>query len=140
MVAYSEEFGIDRELVYAMIKVESDFDKNAVSKSDALGLMQILPKTAKWIASELRIEYSRDKMFDPETNIKFGCFYLKYLFDKFGEMDIVICAYNAGEGKVLEWVRDNKLEREKIDYLETKNYLSKVEKYYKVYGNKLINV
>ncbi len=79
-------------------------------------------------------------MFEPETNIKYGCFYLKYLFDKFGEQDIVVCAYNAGEGKVFDWIDNGKLQRDKIDYDETKNYLAKVEKYYKVYKSKLINV
>ena len=140
VVAFSEEFGLQKALIYAVIKVESDFNKDAVSKSDALGLMQILPKTAKWIAGELGEEYNRKNMFEPKTNIKFGCFYLRYLFDKFDEMDIVVCAYNAGEGKVLDWVENGKLNREKIDYNETKNYLERVEKYYGVYSNKLVNV
>lgn len=140
VIVFSEEFGLDKALVYAVIKVESDFNKDAVSKSDALGLMQILPKTAMWIAKELGEKYSRENMFDPKTNIKFGCYYLRYLFDKFGETDIVVCAYNAGEGKVLDWVENGKLNREKIDYHETKIYLDRVEKYYGVYSNKLVNV
>jgi soluble lytic murein transglycosylase len=137
---YSNEFGLDLNLVYSIIKVESDFKTNAVSKSGALGLMQILPSTAKWIAKELGEEYLKEKMFEPETNILYGCFYLDYLFDRFGDMEIVICAYNAGEGKVLDWIENGKLERNEIDYEETRNYLAKVEKYYRIYKSKIINV
>lgn len=140
VVKYSDEFGLDKALVYAVIKVESDFKKDAISKSGALGLMQILPNTAKWIAKELGEEYLKDKMFEPETNILYGCFYLDYLFDRFGDMEIVICAYNAGEGKVLDWIENGKLERSEIDYEETRNYLAKVEKYYRIYKSKIINV
>ena len=139
VVAFSKEFNLDKALVYAIIKVESDFKKDAVSKSGALGLMQILPNTAKWIAEELDEDYSKEKMFEPSKNIEFGCFYLRYLFDKFQDSEIVICAYNAGEGKVLDWLEGGKLDRTKIDYSETKNYLRKVESFFKVYKNNLIN-
>ena len=137
VLAYSEEYELDKFLVYSIIKTESNFDAKAVSKSNALGLMQILPNTAKWIASELGEEYSAEKMFDPSVNIRFGCFYLRYLFNKFKKMDIVICAYNAGEGAVLSWIENDELVRSEIDYLETKNYLAKVEDFYKIYSNKL---
>lgn len=139
VVAYSEEFGLEKALVYSVIKVESDFDSNAISRSGALGLMQMLPATAKWIAKELGEEYSDENMFEPKTNIRYGCFYLKYLFDKFKKMDIVICAYNAGEGKVFDWIEDGEIVREKIDYKETLNYLVKVENFYRVYKNEIIN-
>ena len=140
VIAYSNEFNLDKALVYSVIKVESDFNPKAVSKSGALGLMQILPSTARWIAKELGEEYSKENMFEPKVNIRFGCFYLRYLFNKFEKQEIVICAYNAGEGKVFDWVENGALNRNKIDYEETKNYLVKVEKYYKIYNNKLINV
>ena len=140
VISYSEEFDIDPALVYAIIKVESGYNPNAVSRSGALGLMQILPSTAQWIAEELGEVYDENEMFNPKTNLKFGCFYLRYLFDKFEKFDIAICAYNAGEGKVFDWIEDGVLLRDKIDFLETKNYLDKVESYYKVYKNKLINL
>ena len=139
VVSYAEEYGLELSLVYSIIKVESDFRKEAVSKSGALGLMQILPSTAKWIAKELGMEYIRETMFDPGINIRFGCFYLKYLFDKFCDKDIVICAYNAGEGKVVDWLNDGKLDLSRIDYIETKNYLAKVNKYYNLYSDSFIN-
>ena len=136
----SEKFNLDKALVYAVIKTESDFDKNAVSKSGAIGLMQILPNTAKWIASELDEDYTDEKLFLPEINVKYGCFYLNYLFEKFEDTNIVICAYNAGEGKVLDWIENGKLNEKLIDYSETKNYLKRVKGYYKVYKNKLVNI
>lgn len=138
VVAFSDEYDLDVALVYSVIKVESDFDKKAVSKSGAMGLMQILPSTAKWIAEELDIDFEKQNLFEPELNIRFGCFYLKYLLDKFGDMEIVICAYNAGEGKVQDWIKDGKIDKTKIDYAETKNYLTKVNSYYNVYKSKLV--
>jgi len=140
VIAYSNEFNLDKALVYSVIKVESDFNPKAVSKSGALGLMQILPNTAKWIANELGENYSKELMFKPQKNILFGCFYLRYLFDKFEKMDVVICAYNAGEGKVFDWLENGELVREKIDYDETRNYLTKVENFYNVYSNKLVGL
>ncbi len=138
---YANKYELDVSLVYAIIKTESNFDKKAVSKSGALGLMQIIPSTAKWIASELDESYDKNKMFEPETNIKYGCYYLKYLFDKFENIDIVICAYNAGENAVLKWIDDNGvLNKNKIDYAETKNYLDKVKVYYKVYKSSDISI
>lgn len=136
---YSQEYGLEMALVYAVIKVESDFDNRAVSRSGALGLMQILPSTASWIAESLGEDYVKDKMFVAKTNIKYGCFYLRYLFDKFKDIDIVICAYNAGEGKVIDWVEDGRLYEDKIDYGETKRYLLKVREYYSIYKNDMIS-
>lgn len=138
VVAFSDEYDLDIALVYSVIKVESDFDKNAVSKSGALGLMQILPSTAKWITEELGVDFEKQNLFEPELNIRFGCFYLRYLFDKFNDREIVICAYNAGEGKVQDWIIDGKIDKTKIDYAETKNYLTKVNSYFSVYKSKLV--
>ena len=138
--AYAEEYDLDFALVYSVIKVESDFNHKAVSKSGAVGLMQIMPSTGKWIAKELQVEFDNETLFIPENNIRFGCFYLKYLFDKFGDLNAVACAYNAGESKVLDWIEDGKLKKEKIDYQETKIYLEKINYYYKIYKNTHINL
>lgn len=135
--SFSEKYDLEPALVYAIIKQESNFDKGAVSRSGALGLMQILPSTAKWIAGELDLLYSDDMMFDQKYNIEFGCFYLRYLFDKFDDMEIVICAYNAGEGKVLEWIEDERINETLIDYSETKTYLKKVKSYYNIYKSRV---
>ena len=107
-----------------------------MSASGAVGLMQLIPSTAKWVANELNEEYSYESLFNSEINVRYGCFYLNYLFDKFSDMDCVICAYNAGETKVLDWIKDGKIQEDKIDYTETKNYLRKVKGYYRFYKNK----
>lgn len=134
VVKYSEEYNLEIALVYAIIKVESNFDKNAISSAGARGLMQLLPSTARWIAEELNEPFDEEKLFNEETNIKFGCFYLNYLFAKFKNLDAVVCAYNAGEGVVREWLDENgNVLKEKIAFEETKNYYSKIMKYYNIY-------
>ena len=101
--------------------------------------MQIIPLTAKWIASEFNEEYSEEKLYDAETNIKYGCFYLNYLYEKLNNMDAVICAYNAGETVVKNWLDNTgNVIAEKISYSETKNYYKKVKGYYSIYKHKEI--
>lgn len=123
------EFGISRSLILAVIKTESDFDEKSVSNKGAKGLMQITDSTAEYIA-ELLGEDSYD-ILDAKTNIRFGTYYLKYLFYKFKTLNEVLCAYNAGEGIVSEWLNDKKYSRDgktlkKIPYAETSRYIGKV--------------
>jgi soluble lytic murein transglycosylase len=78
-------------------------------------------------------------MFNEETNIKFGCFYLNYLFSKFKDKDVVICAYNAGEGVVRNWINeDGSLDRSKISFDETKKYLERVNVFYDSYKSNIL--
>ena len=136
VIANAQRFGIDSALVYAIIKAESDFDKNAKSSSGALGLMQIIPSTAKWIASELDEEFISENLYDPEKNVLYGCFYLDYLFDKFNDVKVVVCAYNAGESKVRDWINEEgEFDESLIDYNETKVYLKRVMGFWNVYKN-----
>lgn len=132
----SSEYGLETALVYAIIKAESSFKPNAVSHAGAVGLMQLLPSTAKWIAEEVGDVFDYNQLFVAEKNIEYGCFYLDYLFDKFVDIDIVVCAYNAGETKVRDWILDGVLVQEKIDYEETREYLRKVKRFYEIYKNK----
>lgn len=133
---YAEEYNLDRALVYAVIKVESDFNKKALSSAGAMGLMQLIPSTASWIAGELGENFEKDNLYDPETNIKYGCFYLNYLFGKFNDISAVVCAYNAGETIVKNWLNESgKIEESKITYSETKKYYKKVLGYYNTYQN-----
>lgn len=134
---FGNEFNINTALIYAVIKTESNFETNAVSRSGAVGLMQLLPSTAEWIARELGEEFETNILLNPETNIKYGCFYLRYLMNKFSDINAVICAYNAGEGAVRSWIDENgNLNESKITYTETKNYLKKVKYYIKMYSSK----
>lgn len=134
IIQYSFDYSIEPALVYAIIKAESNFDKNATSSAGAMGLMQIIPSTAKWIAGELKLDYNSINMYNPETNIRFGCFYLDYLFDRFANMNAVICAYNAGETVVKNWLDvSGNIDESKISYPETKAYYKKVLNYYNIY-------
>lgn len=123
-----ERFGVDKSLVMAVINSESSFNPSAKSKKGAVGLMQLMPATASWCAQKLDIEYSEELLYNPHYNINIGVYYLSYLLDKFSERD-AICAYNAGEGKVREWVKQNR----GIPYPETQNYLKRVNFAQKIY-------
>lgn len=140
IVAYAQENDIDPYMVAAVIHTESGFDANAVSRSGAMGLMQIMPETGEWIAGKFDMQdFSSDKLFEPETNIKFGCWYLNFLEDTFdGDKTLVWAGYNAGQGRVKEWLADASLSGDgktldSIPYEETDKYVKKVEKAYQKY-------
>lgn len=134
---YSNKYNIDANLIYAVCKVESKFNKNAVSSRGAIGIMQITPKTADYIAKQLNVkEYN---VFDAETNLNFGTYYLRYLINRFNNIETSICAYNAGEGTVKSWLNNKNYSVDsktlnKIPYAETENYKNKVLKAYKMYN------
>lgn len=109
-------YELDYELVKAVIKVESNFKKEAVSSKGACGLMQIMPTTGR----DLNLE----KPFDPQSNILAGTNYLKYLIGKFNNLTLAIAAYNAGPGAVER--HDYKIP----PYKETQDYVKKVLRYY----------
>lgn len=141
---FADIYGLERSLIFAMIKVESGFDEDAESRVGAVGYMQITPDTAKYIADMLGVV--KYDMKDGRTNINFGCFYVKYLISKFKNIDTAIVAYNAGEGNVIIWLNDSEYSIDgkslnNIPYEESRQYLEKVkntqEKYKKLYGDKL---
>ena len=136
---YSREFGIDEELVFAVIKCESNFLPHAQSQAGAVGLMQITEATfsdvAKMLHEEAEIEFSTDAL-NPETNIRYGVRYIKYLNEIFGgDKTAVIAAYNAGLGNVANWMGDSTLKIEEIKFSETKRYVEKVLKAESIYIN-----
>ncbi len=138
VVKYANEFRLNKYTVYAFINVESSFNENAISPKGAIGLMQILPSTATFIAERLNV--SNYNLSNPETNVMFGCFYLRYLENKFNDFRLVICAYNAGETRVREWLKDTRYSKDgitlnHIPYKETKNYVDKIEKTFEKYVN-----
>ena len=137
---YSEEYGLDPYLVLAVIKTESNFDKTAVSKKDAKGLMQIMDTTGEWVAEELNINYFMPSMlFDPELNIRMGSWYLNNLEEEFDDnLDLVLAAYNGGSGNVNKWLshEEYSADGENLDYIpfpETKKYVDKVKVNYNIY-------
>lgn len=139
---YSEEFGVDQSLVYAIIKCESGFEPGAKSSAGAVGLMQLTEETfndvRKMVGDGEEYTFSEDAT-DPEINVKYGTRYLKFLLEFFdGDKVAAIAAYNAGMGNVQEWM-DGKptLNVEDIEFEETENYVKKVltaeQKYLSLY-------
>lgn len=145
---YSSRWKVDKFLAISVMKVESNFSEAAHSQSGAVGLMQIMPETAAWIAYQLGEapeEAAQDikNLRDPETNIRYGTWYLAELEDEFKGNDVLaLAAYNAGRGNVHEWMEknhwsDNFSDVDKIPYAETRDYVKHVlhcrEKYVKLY-------
>ena len=107
---YSARWQVDKFLSIAVMKVESNFSESANSQSGAVGLMQIMPETAAWIAyrlGETPEEISADikNLREPETNIRYGTWYLAELEQEFKGNDVLaLAAYNAGRGNVYDWM------------------------------------
>lgn len=138
IIACSEAFGVDAELIAAVIKCESGFDETAVSSAEAKGLMQLTEMTfddvKKMLGDGDGVDFESD-WSDPDTNIKYGAKYLEYLYERFnGDKIAVIAAYNAGPGNVGDWLgEDGRLANEEILFAETTEYVQRVstaEKYY----------
>lgn len=132
---YSKAENLNATMVASLIKTESNFNKNAVSKKGAIGLMQILPSTGKWICETyFDFDFYESMLYEPETNIKIGAKYLSYLFTKFDDEVAVLACYNAGEGVVKNWIGENKmLKKTQIQFEETQKYVQKVQNCKKIY-------
>lgn len=137
----SEEYGVDPALICGVIATESRFDADAQSEKGAIGLMQIMPETGKWIAGKLGIkEFSEEMLTEPAVNIEMGIWYLNYLEKRFdGEADTVIAAYNAGHGNVEKWLKDAQYSSDgrtlsEIPFEETRNYVKRVNRAYEIYS------
>ena len=140
MEKYSEENGLDRYLVYAVIKAESNFNPNVKSNADARGLMQLMEETAVERSNVIDNEdVEAYDLYDPETNIKLGTSYLSYLLNLYdGNTVLAIIAYNAGMGNVQQWIKDGVIQSdgsdiENIPFKETENYVRKILRDYQMY-------
>ncbi|WP_432664208.1 lytic transglycosylase domain-containing protein [Wukongibacter baidiensis] len=138
---YSEEYDLDILFVASVIRAESKFDSKAVSPKGAKGLMQIASITGRWASKELGIEgYDEEMLFNPEVNIKIGCWYLNKLRKEFGDNTVhILAAYNAGSGNVSKWLRNEKYcpdgeQLVEIPFGETKRYIERVERNFKIYN------
>ena len=134
---YAKEYSLDENLVYSIIKTESKFKEDALSRRGAKGLMQIADITRDWAIEELDLSDNID-IYDPETNIKIGCWYLSTLYKEFGNSDLVIAAYNGGSGNVKKWLKNDSYSKDgenlyNIPFPETDKYLNKVNKNYEQY-------
>lgn len=159
---YSEKNNLDKYLVYAVIKVESNFKPEATSTAGAIGLMQLMEETAverlnvisssENSSNENNLlnaasineetdssEPDNNDLYDPETNIKIGTSYLAYLIELYdGNIVLALTAYNAGLGNVEKWIKDGIIKAdgsdiENIPYKETENYVRKILSSYQMY-------
>lgn len=123
------EKNIDVSLCLAIIRTESSFKESAVSKKGAVGLMQLMPSTADFIAK--KVGFSENiNLYDGQTNLYLGICYLEYLFNRYGDETIVLSCYNAGEGVVSKWTES---EIKSPPYKETREYIKKVKRRKKLY-------
>ena len=141
---YSNEYRLDKAMVYSVINIESGFDVRAESSAGAKGLMQLLPSTAMDCANRIGIEMTEDEIFDEDKNIRIGCFYLSYLLNLFeGNLINTLSAYNWGLGNVKQWVAFGNVDKDgtiiNIPVRETQNYIRKYRINYFIY-KKLFNI
>jgi soluble lytic murein transglycosylase-like protein len=112
----AEQHGLPEDLMLGVIWVESRFNPNAVSKVGARGLMQLMPKTADYLAERMAWNRRVDA-FDPEFNIAAGAYYIARLIDEFGgDLELALAAYNAGPAKVQRWLESGGLPEVSVEY------------------------
>lgn len=129
---YSEEYNVPIDIICAVIRTESHFNKDAVSNAGAIGLMQITETTLWWLSSKTGEEVYADALYEPEINIKYGTFFLSILYDEFENWETVYAAYNAGRTRVKNWLEDKEYSSDgkkldNIPYSETESYVKKVK-------------
>lgn len=137
---WASTYEIDPYLVLAVVREESNYLPTAVSSSNAGGLMQLLPSTAKWIAeSKCKLTYTAALAFDPDANIRMGSWYLSYLASLYdGDIVRAVAAYNGGNGNIDRWTAAAKATRRAdvpgaLVSIETREYLTKVLNSWLVY-------
>ncbi len=146
IVKYAEENNLAPALVAAVIMNESSFRPDVKSGVGATGLMQLMPDTAEWIAHKLRMDdvYSFNLMEDPDTNVRFGCWYLSYLSSLFNSNPLcVVCAYHAGQGEIASWLSNPLYSSDGTTLIysnlpdgPTKTYAGRVTRDYGIYQKK----
>ena len=126
-----------------LIRQESTFQSDAVSHANAIGLMQVLPKTGRLLARQIKIRYVKNKLFDPDYNIELGMVYISNLVQQFGSPEAAAAAYNAGEDRISAWKAERNYEEvpelvESIPFTETREYvqivLRNAQLYRMIYG------
>jgi len=125
----AEASGLEPAWVASVIRCESRFREDVVSVAGAIGLMQIMPSTGDWIAEQLGDEIpSEPRLFDPETNLAYGCWYLAHLETRYEERHVVLWAYNAGPSRAEAWQ-----EGEGAPFPETAAYVERIKRFLPIY-------
>ncbi len=140
VTAASEKFGIEPSLIYAVIHTESRFRPQVTSSAGAKGLMQITDNTLEWALSRAgeKGKYSPEDLYDPQVNIHYGVYVLTLLGEQFQNTETILAAYNAGQGRVSEWLADpaysaDGVHLDTIPYSETADYVERVQSARKLY-------
>ena len=132
ITGHAENYRLEPQLLAAVIYQESKFDPDARSASGAVGLMQLLPETGQGIADRTGgDEWTPEDLLNPELNIRYGSWYLRHLLDKYGDEELALAAYNAGQTNVDRW-------RERgvgIQFPETRHYVERVGELKRVYAS-----
>lgn len=134
-------FDVSPAMILAVISTESDFKPDALSSVGAIGLMQLMPDTFAFLRDErLKEDIPDDAIWQRDVNIRYGTYYLSYLFDRFGSWHTALAAYNAGEGRVADWLKDPLLSDGitlfRIPFEETENYVTVTLEAYRHYLEK----
>lgn len=131
---YASQYNLPEYIIYAVINVESDFDATLCSEDGSLGLMQMSADVFKKISSVEHLDESLSfrELTNPDTAIRYGAYYLRYLFNKYRSWDVAITAYCAGELKVTEWLMNSNYSSdgkklEKIPNADVEKYLNDVK-------------
>ncbi len=136
---FSSQNGLDPYLVASLIRQESEFNPGAVSRANALGLMQLLPKVGSSVAREEKLShFAPPQLFTPEVNLQLGTRYFREMVDKFGAFEYALAAYNAGSNRVDDWLgqgkyRDPQEFVESIPFTETREYVQAILRNANVY-------
>ena len=138
--AYAQKYGVDELMVYSIMREESRFQKSVVSPADAVGLMQLIPPTARAVARQIGISgFTVEMLTIPRINIEMGIFYFKQVLDKWdGDVELALASYNAGPHRAADWkVRFYGLEKdefiEEVPFRETRNYIRRILRSYGAY-------
>lgn len=146
ILSSAERHSVNPYLIAAVIDAESNWDQATVSDAGAVGLMQLLPETARHVEEAGLVDpgdvLSAEEMLDssgpppltrPEVNIEYGTAYLRLLVERYHEIEPAVAAYNAGMGNVDEWIDAGEDIREEIEFPETRHYVLRVMRARDVY-------
>lgn len=142
VLRYQEKYQVEENLIFAVIKAESNFKKDAISSRNAIGLMQLMEETAKDVAQkhniDIRMNHIQEELYDSNKNIQLGVCYLSTLLQRYHNKEVALAAYNAGIGTVDGWIEKGIIQKdgtdiENIPYKETNNYVRKILRDYKIY-------
>ena len=133
----AETYNLEKSLIYAVIRTESHFDPEAESHVGAVGLMQLMPESFEWLEGLRGQELDMSELNNPDVNIDYGCYLLRYFYDYYGSEETAVAAYNAGF-VVGDWLKDPNYSSDgksldAIPYGETERYVEKVMKAKKMY-------